>query len=147
DVYFPASDRGMAHRSFPSPDGKWALVVEMDHALWLPCKLVSLDGSLPPRQIGPTSGACTFAAWSSDGKWMYFTSDASSTFHIWRQHFPDGRTEQITAGPTEEEGIAVAHDGRSLITAGRFSRCSQALPSSECPIARTTSRRIADKLL
>jgi hypothetical protein len=32
------------------------------------------------------------------------------------QHFPDGPPEQITSGVNEEEGIAVAPDGRSLIT-------------------------------
>jgi Tol biopolymer transport system component len=35
---------------------------------------------------------------------------------LWRQRFPDGQPEQITFGPTEEDGIAVAPDGRSLIT-------------------------------
>ena len=117
DVYVPPSDRGMAHRSVPSPDGKWALVIEMDRALWLPCKLVSIEGRSPARLIGPAPGACTFAAWSPNGKWMYFTSGASGTFHIWRQRFPSGQSEQITAGPTEEEGVAMAPDGGSLITA------------------------------
>jgi hypothetical protein len=36
--------------------------------------------------------------------------------HLWRQRFPKGQPEQITSGPTQEEGIAVAPDGRSLIT-------------------------------
>jgi hypothetical protein len=35
---------------------------------------------------------------------------------LWRQSFPDGQPEQITSGPTEEDGVAVAPDGRSLIT-------------------------------
>jgi hypothetical protein len=48
---------------------------------------------------------------------MYFTSNAVSANHIWRQRFPDGRPEQITAGPTEEEGIAMSPDGRSFVTA------------------------------
>jgi hypothetical protein len=48
---------------------------------------------------------------------MYFTSGASGAFHIWRQHFPDGTPEQVTSGPTEEEGIAMAPDGFSFITA------------------------------
>lgn len=30
--------------------------------------------------------------------------------------FLEGRREQLTFGPTEEEGIAMAPDGRSLIT-------------------------------
>jgi WD40-like Beta Propeller Repeat len=36
--------------------------------------------------------------------------------HLWRQRFPDGQPEQVTFGPTEEDGIAMAPDGRSLIT-------------------------------
>jgi serine/threonine protein kinase len=116
DVYVPLSERGMAHRSYTSPDGKWVLVAEMDHAAWLPCRLVSADRTSPGRQVGPPGGACTSAAWSPDGKWMYLNSAASGTFHIWRQRFPAGRPEQITSGPTEEEGIAMALDGLSFIT-------------------------------
>jgi Tol biopolymer transport system component len=48
---------------------------------------------------------------------MYFTSNAVHANHIWRQRFPDGTPEQITAGPTAEEGIAMAPDGRSFVTA------------------------------
>ncbi len=117
DVYVPASDRGMAHRSYPSPDGKWVLVVEMDRAQWLPCRLVPMDGGSPGRQVGPSNGGCTSAAWSPDGRFMYLNSSAGGVFHIWRQQFPDGRPEQVTSGPTEEEGIALAPDGRSFITA------------------------------
>jgi serine/threonine protein kinase/Tol biopolymer transport system component len=116
DVYVPTHERGMAHRSAISPDGKWVLIVEMDNSGWLPCRLVPFDASSRGRQVGPASGACTEAEWSADGKWMYFASDASGTFHIWRQQFGGEAAEQITSGPQEEEGIAVAPDGRSLIT-------------------------------
>jgi Tol biopolymer transport system component len=47
---------------------------------------------------------------------MYLSLHTGQNFHIWRQRFPDGEPEQITSGPTEEEGIAFAPDGRSLIT-------------------------------
>ena len=47
---------------------------------------------------------------------MYFSSDAGGHFHIWRQRFPSGTPQQVTSGATEEEGIAMAPDGRSLIT-------------------------------
>jgi Tol biopolymer transport system component len=117
DVYVPAKASGMAHRSYLSPDGKWVLIVEMDNGPWVPCRLVSVDGRSPDRQVGPLNGGCTFAAWSPDGKWIYLSSSAGGAFHIWRQRFPGGEPQQITSGPTEEEGIAVAPDGRSFVTA------------------------------
>jgi serine/threonine protein kinase len=118
DLYVPPHERGMAHRSYPSPDGKQMLLVEMnERGNFVPCRLVPLDGSSAGRQAGPPGAACTFAAWSPDGEWMYFSSNAGGAFHTWRQRFPDGQPEQITSGPTEEEGVAMAPDGRSFITA------------------------------
>ena len=118
DLYVPPHERGMAHRSYPSPDGKRMLVVEMDaRGAMVRCRLAPLDGSSAGQQVGPPSGSCTFAAWSPDGEWMYFTSNSGGAFHTWRQRFPDGQPEQITSGPTEEEGLAMAPDGRSFITA------------------------------
>jgi serine/threonine protein kinase len=117
DIYLPADDAAMAHRSYLSPDGKWVLLVQMDgDHFWEPCRLVPADGSSPGRQVGPPGGGCTYGAWSHDGKWMYLTSNAVGTNHIWRQRFPDGQPEQITSGPTEEEGIAMAPDGHSFVT-------------------------------
>jgi len=115
-VYLPADVNGMAHRSFLSPDGKSVLVVEMDLTGWLPCRLVPFDGSSQGVRVGPAPAQCTDAAWSPDGKWMYFSSNTGDGFHIWRQRFPDGSPEQITSGATEEQGIAFDPDGRSLVT-------------------------------
>ncbi len=114
EIYFPVRERAMAHYSYASPDRKWALVVEMDPQ-WQPCRLIPLAGGSPGKQVGP-SGACTSAAWSPDGSWMYFGVEVQGRRHLWRQSFPDGQPEQITSGPTEENGVAVAPDGRSLIT-------------------------------
>src|SRR4029078_3720354 len=80
-----------------------------------PCRVVPLDGRSGGRQVGP-QGPCTSAAWSPDGKWMYFGAEVDGAHHLWRQRFPAGQLERITSGPTEEEGIAMASDGRSLIT-------------------------------
>ena len=102
DVYVPPDPLGMAHRSYPSPDGQWALVVEMVRGPWVPCRLVPLNGSSPGRRVGPPDGGCTFAAWSPDGKWMYFSSSAGGAFHTWRQRFPGyfihGHTIDLAAG-------------------------------------------------
>jgi Tol biopolymer transport system component len=106
----------MAHRSYPSPDRKWIVVVEMDDFNWLRCRLLPADGNSQGTAVGP-EGGCTSAAWSPDGKWIYLTSDAGgSSFHIWRMHFPDGPAQRLTSGPTEEDGIALAPDGKSFIT-------------------------------
>ena len=67
------------------------------------------------RPIGP-EGACTSAGWAPDGSWMYFIATIEGQSHLWRQRFPNGRPEQITFGPMEEEGLAVEPDGRSVIT-------------------------------
>jgi eukaryotic-like serine/threonine-protein kinase len=122
DVYVPPTEGGMAHRSYLSPDGRWVLVVEMENATWLPCRVVPFDGASRGKRVGPSEGKCTNAAWSPDGKWMYLNSDAAGGFHIYRQRFPDGKPEQITLGPTEEEGIALASDGRSMITSVTISQ-------------------------
>jgi eukaryotic-like serine/threonine-protein kinase len=125
NVYFPPHSLGMAHFAHASPDRQWILVVEMDqtHAFGLPCRLVSADGSSVGREVGPP-GTCTSAAWSPDGQWMYFAATVGGRSHLWRQRFPDGMPEQVTTGPTEEEGVAAAVDGRSLITALGIRRSS-----------------------
>jgi DNA-binding winged helix-turn-helix (wHTH) protein/Tol biopolymer transport system component len=116
EVYSPAHERGMAHYSFPSPDRRWALIAEMNgNGEWAPCRLVALEGQSSSRTVGP-AGACTSAGWSSDGRWMYFTAYEQGRSHVWRQRYPDGGPEQITFGPTEENGIAVDPNGGSLIT-------------------------------
>lgn len=117
DLYFPPHERAMAHYSFASPDRKSALVVEMNEVGgWAPCRLIALDGRSARGPIGP-QGPCVSAGWSPDGSWMYFTAVVNGQGHLWRQRFPDGRPEQLTFGPTEEEGVAVEPDGRSVITA------------------------------
>ena len=113
-VYFPQHQRMMAHFSYASPNRQWAIVTEMD-PIWQPCRLISLRGDSESRQVGP-QGQCTSAAWSPDGKWMYFGAEVEGSHHLWRERFPEGHPEQITFGPTQEDGLAMAPDGRSIIT-------------------------------
>src|SRR5262249_54096728 len=99
-IYIPPPERGMAHRSYSSPDRKWILLVEMNESGgWAPCRLVPLDGNSPGKPVGPPGASCTFAAWSPKGDWMYFSSSAGGGYHTWRQRFPDGAPEQVTSGP------------------------------------------------
>jgi Tol biopolymer transport system component/predicted Ser/Thr protein kinase len=115
-VYLPADPNGMAHRSFRSPDGKSVLLVEMNASGWLPCRIVPFDGSSSGRHVGPEPAQCTDAAWSPDGKWMYFAANTGGGYHVWRQRFPNGASEQVTSGATEEQGISFAPDGKSFVT-------------------------------
>jgi len=116
DVYLPADKRSMAHHSYLSPDGKWVLVVEMDsRTKILPCRVVPFQGPGEVKVVGPPGGPCHAGAWSADGKWIYLAAKTDN-FHLWRQRFPDGEPEQITFGPTSQDGIAMAPDGKSLIT-------------------------------
>ena len=116
DIYVPPHQRGMAHRSYLSPDRKWVLLAEMDNGGWLPCRVVPFDAGSPGRSVGPPNAGCTDGGWSPDGKWIYLSSNSGGAFHIWRQPFAGGEPEQITSGPTEEQGISVASDGQSLVT-------------------------------
>ena len=117
EIYFPEHERAMAHYSYASPDRKSILIVEMGPGggFGQRCRLVPFDGSSLGRFVGP-EGPCRSAAWSPDGRWMYFGAFVNDRSHLWRQAFPDGIPEQITFDPTEEEGIAVASDGKSLVT-------------------------------
>lgn len=47
---------------------------------------------------------------------MYFSVQIGAHSYLWRQRYPDGQPQQITFGPTEEEMVACAPDGRSLLT-------------------------------
>jgi eukaryotic-like serine/threonine-protein kinase len=114
-VYSPSDANGMAHRSFLSPDRKHVLVVEMKGGGWQPCRLVPFEGGTG-QLVGPSPGQCSSAAWSPDGKWMYFSVNTGNGYHIWRQRFPNGVPEQVTSGATEEQEIAFAADGKSFLT-------------------------------
>jgi serine/threonine protein kinase len=120
EIYFPDHERAMAHYSHISPDGKSILVVEMDGTgAWQRCRLLPMEGGPNERpggeQVGP-AGACLAAGWSPEGKWMYFNAAVNGATHLWRQRSPAGAAEQITFGPGEEEGLAVAPDGKSVIS-------------------------------
>jgi serine/threonine protein kinase len=116
-IYFPTHERGMAHLSWLSPDRRSVLLVEMGSTGGFEaCRLVPFDGRSPSVTVGP-AGSCTGAAWSPDGRWMYFSVTIGGASHLWRQRGPGSTPEMITAGATtEEQGVVMAPDGRSIIT-------------------------------
>ncbi|MBM3815325.1 MAG: hypothetical protein FJW20_27245, partial [Acidimicrobiia bacterium] len=115
-VFMPVEESGMAHRSYLSPDGKHVLLILMKLSRWMPCAVTLFEGGGTETEVGPSPSQCTDAAWSPDGKWMYFSANTGNGYHIWRQRFPDGAPEQVTFGASEEEGIEFDPDGRSFVT-------------------------------
>ena len=106
----------MAHYSYPSPDQHSILIVEMDRVgTFQRCRVVPMDGKSAGTQVGP-EGACIGGAWSPDNRWMYFNVEVDGSTHLWRQRAPNGIPEQITFGPTEQQGLAMGPDGKYLIT-------------------------------
>ena len=148
DVYVPASSNGMAHRSYLSPDGKWVLLAEMEDG-WLPCRVVPFDGSTMGQTVGPADSPCVSGAWSTDGRYVYLTVGVENEFHIWRQRFPEGEPEQITSGPTQQEGVAMSPDGSFFLTSagtvssavwlGAEGKESQVTFQGECTLPVLTS--------
>ncbi len=117
DVYLPAHERGMAHFSYLSPDRQSVLIVEMGgDGSWQRCRLVPFDGRTSGAAVGP-DGACLSAAWSPDGRWMYFSAQSAMGLHLWRQRYPDGTAQQLTFGPGNEDMVVAAPDGKSLVAA------------------------------
>ena len=66
---------------------------------------------------------------------MYLNSLVGGTFQILRQRFSERGAlttpEPITSGPTEHEGISMAPDGRSLVTAVGLKQSSVWLVASQ----------------
>src|SRR6202142_2930967 len=117
EIYNPLGDRSMVHHSYLSPDGQSVLIVQMDNrGAIVPCRVVPFQGSGNVQVVGPPVGSCRSGAWSVDGKYVYLSANQGNQFHIWRQRFPGGQPEQVTFGPTSQDGIAMAPDGNSLIT-------------------------------
>jgi eukaryotic-like serine/threonine-protein kinase len=115
-VYSPPGERAMVHHSYLSPDGKNVLTVEMtDRGQLGPCHVVPFNGSGKMIVVSPDGKECRDGAWSADGKWLYLNY-VTDKFHIFRRRFPDGPLEQVTPGPTSQENIAMAPDGKSFVT-------------------------------
>lgn len=122
-LYEPDARWINVRRAHPSPDGNWLLVTESDNQFgtWRPCRLVPMDGRSAGLPVGPPGGGCRAAAWTPDGRWMYLNVRMAGEFHVWRQRFLGssafGEPEQVTEGTAEEEGISIAPDGLTFVTA------------------------------
>ena len=73
--------------------------------------VVSADGG-PFKRLTDGRAQASTPEWSSDGRWIYYASDASGRSEIWKISVRDGKATQITTGGGFEP--REASDGRSL---------------------------------
>ncbi|HEY7055228.1 MAG TPA: hypothetical protein VH458_01825 [Vicinamibacterales bacterium] len=94
-----------------SPDGRFVVVDAIDDDNLPDLYVVSTEGG-PPKRLTHDERRETTPEWSSDGRWIYYTSDVSNRPEIWRIPAGGGRPAQMTTqgGMDPRE----SSDGRSL---------------------------------
>ena len=85
------------HQGTPrwSPDGRWiAFDSHGKDGHWDIYAIEAAGG--PPRRITFEPSDENMPFWSHDGKWVYYRSDRTGAFEIWRIPFRGGSPEQVT---------------------------------------------------
>jgi dipeptidyl aminopeptidase/acylaminoacyl peptidase len=115
-----------------SPDGRWAVYqlretdLEANRGrtdLWL----LDLDasGAQPVRIASAPEHNEHDPRFSSDGRWLYYLSNASGSEQLWRVAVPTGTPERVTELATDISGYLLAPSGdRIAIWADRNMACS-----------------------
>ena len=57
--------------------------------------VISVEGGLP-RQVMTESSVAVLASWSSDGRWIYFGSNRTGRFELWKVRAEGGHAVQVT---------------------------------------------------
>jgi Tol biopolymer transport system component len=73
--------------------------------------VMDADGARP-RRLTPASSSSMMASWSNDGKWVYYSSDRSGDWQVWKQPMPEGKPVQVTLHGGRE--AKESRDGRLL---------------------------------
>ena len=66
------------------------------------------------RPLLPAAGLDYDASFSTDGKWIIFTSERAGSADIYRVHPDGGGLERITDSPSYDDQAALSPDGRTL---------------------------------
>src|SRR5262249_38120786 len=96
-----------------SPDGRWLLYREFSPATLGDLKVVALEGERKPRTLVGTVDDETNGTFSSDGRWIAYTSDESGRKEVSAASFPDAaqRLRVTTEGGSQPRW---SRDGKEL---------------------------------
>jgi Tol biopolymer transport system component len=75
--------------------------------------IANADGTAE-RRLLPDSGFDYNASFSSDGKWVVFTSERNGSPDIYRVHMDGSSLERLTDDPAYDDQAALSPDGNSL---------------------------------
>jgi TolB protein len=118
-----ASFKGSNSAPAWSPDGKTiAVVLSVEGGSQI--YLINSDGSGPRRRISNSTSIDTEPRYSSDGKWLYFTSDRGGSPQIYRMSASGGEAQRVTFKGSYNVTPRPSPDGRVLAyvtrDAGKF---------------------------
>jgi len=91
-----------------SPDGR-TLCYQASDGLWL----VNVDGGSPWR-LTRDSKADSEPVWSTDGRFIYFSSFRDGRYALWRVFSAGGVPRRVTVGSGIERSPSVSRDGRTM---------------------------------
>ena len=118
-----ASFKGSNSAPAWSPDGKTiAVVLSVEGGSQI--YLLNSDGSGPRRRISNSNSIDTEPRYSTDGKWLYFTSDRGGSPQIYRMSAGGGEPQRVTFKGSYNVTPRPSPDGRVLAyvtrDAGKF---------------------------
>jgi TolB protein len=118
-----ASFKGSNSAPAWSPDGKTiAVVLSVEGGSQI--FLINADGSGPRRRISNSASIDTEPRYSSDGKWLFFTSDRGGSPQIYRMPATGGEPQRVTFKGSYNVSPRPSPDGRVLAyvtrEAGKF---------------------------
>jgi eukaryotic-like serine/threonine-protein kinase len=100
-----------------SPDGRSICYTAHD-SLWI----ISSSGGSPARRLTSGGEGDFEPTWSSDGRFIYFSSGREGTRALWRIAAKGGAPERSTMGSGSEISPSISRDGSRLVYATRTMR-------------------------
>lgn len=95
----------------PSPDGKWIAHTDKDHELWI----WNVDKKTDRRIVVSRAGDVEDLAWSRDGRWLAYVTNAADYFsQIFVCNPEDGTTTAVTTDRFDSYSPAWSPDGAWL---------------------------------